>query len=141
MNRLLDSEDTPFVRCDYSDQDAWERVRAAVVRSDDPESTEFFARVDVVEDPSYAGLAPGQLLELLPVEHHHAILIVADKRTLTEVGNPLLVIDLLDNPGRQIRVIAEQAWSIENNLSIGNMYFQEFVEAVGEDGIFRGFGA
>jgi hypothetical protein len=29
--------------------------------------------------------------------------------------------------------------SIENNLSIGNMGFEEFAEAVDRDGTFRGF--
>jgi hypothetical protein len=30
-------------------------------------------------------------------------------------------------------------WGIENNLSIANMDFEEFGNAVGKDGIFRGF--
>jgi hypothetical protein len=29
--------------------------------------------------------------------------------------------------------------SVENNLSIGNMDFDEFANAVDKDGIFRGF--
>ena len=136
MNGFPETENTPFVRCDFSDQEAWERVRAAVVES---EEAEFVAQVEVIDNPSYDGLAVGQLMALLPAEHHHPILIVADKRTLTEEEHPLLVIDLMDDPGREIRVIAEEVSSIENNLSISNMYFEEFADAVGEDGIFRGF--
>jgi hypothetical protein len=30
-------------------------------------------------------------------------------------------------------------WGVENNLSIANMDFEEFADAVGPDGIFRGF--
>jgi len=30
-------------------------------------------------------------------------------------------------------------WSIENNLSGANMDFDEFANAVGDDGVFRGF--
>jgi hypothetical protein len=37
------------------------------------------------------------------------------------------------------RVIPSQMWSVENNLSIANMDFFEFADAVGDDGIFRGF--
>ncbi|WP_376771528.1 DUF6924 domain-containing protein [Actinomadura alba] len=37
------------------------------------------------------------------------------------------------------RVIATEFWSIENNLSLSNMDFHEFADAVDEEGIFRGF--
>ncbi|MFF4054379.1 DUF6924 domain-containing protein [Streptomyces sp. NPDC001668] len=30
-------------------------------------------------------------------------------------------------------------WSMENNLSGANMDFEEFADAVEEDGVFRGF--
>jgi hypothetical protein len=30
-------------------------------------------------------------------------------------------------------------WSVENNLSLSNMGFEEFAESVDEDGVFRGF--
>jgi hypothetical protein len=30
-------------------------------------------------------------------------------------------------------------WEVENNLSIANMGFEEFANAVDKDGIFRGF--
>ncbi|MFJ6504787.1 MULTISPECIES: DUF6924 domain-containing protein [unclassified Streptomyces] len=41
--------------------------------------------------------------------------------------------------GRGVRVVAAQLWSIENNLSGANMDFEDFVGAVDEDGVFRGF--
>jgi hypothetical protein len=31
------------------------------------------------------------------------------------------------------------AWSVENNLSLANMDFEEFANAVDVDGLFRGF--
>jgi Domain of unknown function (DUF6924) len=30
-------------------------------------------------------------------------------------------------------------WSVENNLSIANMDFEDFADATDDDGIFRGF--
>jgi hypothetical protein len=30
-------------------------------------------------------------------------------------------------------------WSIENNISLGNMDWEEFAEAADYDGVFRGF--
>lgn len=53
--------------------------------------------------------------------------------------SPLLILDLYDGSGREFRAIPSQIQSIENNLSIANMDFEEFAESVDEDGVFRGF--
>ena len=47
--------------------------------------------------------------------------------------------DLLGEPGRTFRVIPSEIWGVENNLSIANMGFEEFADAVDSDGVFRGF--
>ncbi len=47
--------------------------------------------------------------------------------------------DLYDGSGHEFRAIPSQIQGIENNLSIANMDFEEFAEAVDEDGVFRGF--
>ncbi|MFC5219718.1 DUF6924 domain-containing protein [Streptomyces coerulescens] len=39
----------------------------------------------------------------------------------------------------ELRVIAEELWSIENNISLANMDWEEFVDAADDDGVFRGF--
>jgi hypothetical protein len=53
----------------------------------------------------------------------------------------VLVLDAQDNPGRTFRVTATESWGVENNLSISNMDFFEFADAVDDDGVFRGFPA
>ncbi|MGH8024190.1 MAG: DUF6924 domain-containing protein [Limisphaerales bacterium] len=30
-------------------------------------------------------------------------------------------------------------WAVENNLSVANMGFDEFMDAAGKNGVFRGF--
>jgi hypothetical protein len=75
----------------------------------------------------------------VPEQFEHAILIVADRVALASPEMPLLVIDLWEERGRGLRVVVEELWSIENNLSISNMDFVEFADAAGEDGVFRGF--
>jgi hypothetical protein len=66
-------------------------------------------------------------------------LFVVDRASITDPDFPVLVIDLHESRGRSFRAIPTQIQSIENNLSIANMDFEEFAEAVGRDGIFRGF--
>ena len=65
--------------------------------------------------------------------------LLVDGAALSEPGNPVMVIDLKEKPGRNFRVIASALGDVANNLSIANMDFDEFASAVDNDGVFRGF--
>src|SRR5258707_2566027 len=106
---------TPVLRTDFADQQRWEAVRAAI---ETPNEDEFRAYVDYLDDPAYRDLTPEQVLALVPEEFQHAIVIVADVAALASEEMPLLVIDVTEERGRTVRVIAEELWGIENNLSI-----------------------
>jgi hypothetical protein len=54
-------------------------------------------------------------------------------------GNFRIVVDLYENSGSEFRAIPSMIQGIENNLSIANMDFEEFANAVDESGVFRGF--
>ena len=69
----------------------------------------------------------------------HSFVIVADRNSLISPDRALLVIDLLDDPGRTFRVIPAELWGVNNNLSISNMFFSDFAHSVDPDGVFRGF--
>ena len=58
---------------------------------------------------------------------------------LTHPEFPILVVDLYASRGREFRALPTQVQAIQNNLSIANMDFADFAEAVDADGIFRGF--
>jgi hypothetical protein len=66
-------------------------------------------------------------------------LMVVDDLTIRSPEHPILVVDLGREPGREFRAAPAAVQSIENNLSIANMDFAEFADAVDEDGVFRGF--
>jgi hypothetical protein len=65
--------------------------------------------------------------------------VIVDQTAISHPDHPLLVVDLYTGSGNEFRAIPSQIQGIENNLSIANMDFEEFAEAVDEDGIFRGF--
>ena len=69
----------------------------------------------------------------------HNFMFVVDKITLSHPDNPILVIDLIGEPGRTFRVIPSAMWGVENNLSIANMDFADFADHTDSDGIFRDF--
>ena len=79
------------------------------------------------------------LVGLDPKGSGHTFLFVVDRTAITHPDRPVLVVDLNEEPGRTFRVIPSKIWGVENNLSIANMDFGEFADAVDSEGVFRGF--
>ena len=105
-------------------------------RSPSPDG--FQANLHVVDNPGFAGSDPASLVEEAEVSGDHALLIIADTRTMIEAEMPLLCVDPVPLGGR-FRVVPAHLWSVENNVSIASMDFAEFATAVDADGVFRGF--
>ena len=135
MKPLPRSDQAIVLRTDFSDDAAWEEIRAEIGRPVDG----FYAYVTFVDDRAYDGLRESDVPALFTGESPGMFVIVADRRAMAEPDHPLLIMDLMDEPGRSFRAVPSQVQSIENNLSIANMDYEEFADAVGEDGVFRGF--
>ncbi|GAA2152843.1 DUF6924 domain-containing protein [Actinomadura napierensis] len=133
---LPSSQSTLLIRTDFSDQDAWEALRTAVRT---PNEEGFTAEAVFIDDRAYQGLGAQEILPLVSENSGHRLLALADGITLTSPEMPLLVIDLEGEPPGRIRVVTAEFWSIENNLSLYNMDFDEFAESVDADGTYRGF--
>ncbi|MGC4991934.1 DUF6924 domain-containing protein [Nocardia salmonicida] len=130
-------EDTPVFRTDYSNPVRWNQMCRVVTT---PNQQECAAYVEFLEDRAYRDLTLEQVLDLVPDNFQHRMLIVADTATMESPELPLLCVDLeTETHGRALRVIAAELHSIENNISVVNMYFSEFIDAADSDGIFRGF--
>jgi hypothetical protein len=135
MNELPESEIALIVRTDFSDEVAWEKTVSEAQNPADP----FVFNMEFVDDHEYDGATVEQLIKLLPADFPHAILFVADKTTISHPERPILVVDLAEQRGQTFRSLPAEIASIENNLSIGNMGFEEFSDSADEHGIFRGF--
>jgi hypothetical protein len=123
------------LRTDYSDDDAWRSLAAAI----EAPVGDFMAMVTFVSDPQYEGTTAENLAALLPPGWNRSFIFLADKLSFTHPDHPILVLDLSDSPYRSFRVIPSEMWGVENNLSLANMDFFEFADSVQQDGIFRGF--
>lgn len=137
MNPIPDTENAPILRTDFSNPDAWDVVRAEIQRPVAPFG--FIAYVDFIDDIQYADITKDQLLKLISPSYNHSFIIIVDRTAIENPEHPLLVIDLFDESHPEFRAIPSQVQAIENNLSIGNMDFEEFADAADDDGIFRGF--
>ena len=138
MKQIPNTEHALVLRTDFSNQATWDSICAAIRRPNDVYN--FIAYVHFLDDEGYSGITKERLLALIPNDYNQTYIIVVDQTTISHPEHPLLIVDLFEeNTGNEFRAIPSQIQWIENNLSIGNMDSEEFAEAVGEDGIFRGF--
>lgn len=137
MRQIPETENALVLRTDFSNEAVWEKIRALIQK---PVGLfRFRANVEFLSDTDYADITKDQLLELIPRNYNHNFMIIVDQLAISQTGHPLLIVDLYEKSGREFRAVPSQIQGIENNLSIANMDFEEFVESVDEDGIFRGF--
>jgi hypothetical protein len=137
MKQLPQTENPLVLRTDFSDQTIWYAICHEIQK---PVGIfRFRANVEFLEDIGYAGLTKEQVLALVPRNYNHTFLVIVDQVAVSHSDHPLLIVDLYESSGNEFRAIPSQIQGIENNLSIANMDFEEFAEAVDEDGIFRGF--
>ncbi|MBA4023900.1 MAG: hypothetical protein C0482_16195 [Gordonia sp.] len=130
-----------LIRVDFDDFEAWNEVARAAIAPDPVEG--FTADLVAVNNPVYRDVTVARLLEMIG-EPPPFYVFAADHQTLTHSEHPILAISIggpqyPDEHGQTVRVLPAAMASIENNLSLGNMDFIEFVEAADADGIYRGF--
>ncbi|MER5201145.1 DUF6924 domain-containing protein [Streptomyces sp. NPDC002755] len=140
MNTLPDGSDAVVIRTDFTDAQAWDRLRA-YIGSYAPEG--LLTDVRTVDDPRHEGMTAGQLRSLVPDRADYPYLAVADAGTfaahLEARDRTLLVIDLdEEGPGEVFRAVASSLAEIDANLSLANTDFGDYVEGVGHDGVYRG---
>jgi hypothetical protein len=123
------------LRTDFSDDAAWIRICSAIAAP----VGDFLADVQFVDDRQHDCLTTEQVLRLSPDASDRAFIFLVDAETIARPDHPILVVDLFHVRGRSFRVVPPAMWSLENNLSIANMDWEDFAENVDPDGVFRGF--
>jgi hypothetical protein len=132
VSRLLDDDVSPVIRSDFSNQPAWEALRARIAA---PGEDGILASVSFIEDRAYEGITPDQVHALFENDDAHAIAIVADTTTMNDAESPLLVIDLLKT-ATEIRVATRDLWALENCVSCEIAIFDDYA-LVEEGGMWR----
>jgi hypothetical protein len=123
----------PFIRTDFSNDVAWNKV---VAQAGTPTAEGFQAHLQIIDQPIFNGLGE-KTLRAIAADTHHAAIFVADDMTMIDPDHPVLCID--HRSGQSFRIVPEEMWGVENNLSIANLDFDDFAAAVDDDGVFRGF--
>lgn len=136
MKKLPSTDNSLLLRTNFTDDLAWNSLCDVIQK---PNEEGFLAYFDCVSDSSYDGLTIERLTNIAINNEKHSFICVADRTTLTDPEQPILVIDCYDQPRRTFRVIPSEVWGVENNLSISNMNFEEFADSCDPNGVFRGF--
>jgi hypothetical protein len=131
-----------LVRTWFSDDSAWESLVSDVETANDEG---FLANVVPGEQPSLRG---GLSAPALKAKQPGGAIVsfIADEMTLTNGERPILAVWVLprqagdERPDQlPFRVVASELPSVENNINLANMNWEDFTQAAGEDAIFRRF--
>lgn len=143
MTRALpDTVESLLIRTDFSDDAGWRAtVEAASQPWDLGGGVITGAHLLVVDDAALDGLTLVELAEVIDGPPPYYVFL-ADADTIANPEHSILAVDTTGDPVNfpTFRVHPSQMPSVENNLSLANMDFDDFASAVGADGVFRGFG-
>lgn len=136
----LPEEDAPLVRSSFTSDATWTKLCTTVTT---PNDQDFRAYVSLVDDKAWEGVTPIGLANAARKDKVNALVaFIADEQAL-EGEMPVLVVELdaeraeNDEP-RTFRCVATELWSVENNLDVGNMGWEDFTYDL-RDGVHRGF--
>jgi hypothetical protein len=124
-DRLAALVNGAVVRTDFSDDAAWrevcERVAAAYPLCGFEE-----VYVDLVDEPVFAGLTVAGLLRTATDLRY---LFLADPTTTARPDRAVLAVDLVEGPdrGRTSRVTPRSVCTIDANLDLANLDFEDFM--------------
>lgn len=135
MKFLPITKDTLVLRTDFSDEVLWAKICEVILLPN--EKFGFIPHVEFVSDKDFEGLSSDDFLKQVPPGFLQNFFFVVDKKTFQNPEFPILCIDLYEQPGQSMRVVPPSMWIIENNLSISNCDFSEFMSGLDKDGIFR----
>lgn len=134
MPTLPSHEDSLLVRTDFTDDTAWARAVEAAVK-ENPDG--FKAYVVPVSDPAFDGAGWQDVRAAVPPVGDALVLFIADSTALAGNDYPFLVVDVLGEH-RPFRCVASELCSVESNLNIANMDWEEFADYADEHGTYRG---
>ena len=163
LSEAFESEATPLIRTDFSDDAAWQAIVGQVSKPVDFENPDnldpgedgYVPYIVPIDDPQYEGVSGAALADqAMAADLMQGYVLLADARSMAEAGSSgEVTVDYVDLspyaaedaedfhtfPGRTFRCAVAEVASIEVNLSIANMDFHEFADGVAPDGVFRGF--
>ncbi|HEX7301799.1 DUF6924 domain-containing protein [Lentzea sp.] len=125
---LPSSPFSPLLRTDFTDERAWHALLEDV-------GTDWLT---VMPDRQHRGLTVPELVALVPPGSYYPVLAVADKTTFTSAERPLLLVDVVERPGRTFRAAPEAFRYAIGNLTFHNQRFKDYyLDGLDGSGVYR----
>jgi hypothetical protein len=129
-------DESLLVRTYFDDVARQENLEAALAENQNG----FRVYVTVVDDEAFAGAPWEQLRYIAQASRQHAfVLFVIDREAMDDDTHPIQVVDLSGLERPPFRCAASQLWSVDNNLNLDNMEWEEFATSVDGARVYRGF--
>ena len=137
------------IQTDFSSDDQWAAIRDLII-AEQPE----FPFVNFVSDLAHRDQSVADVVRSLPDNYPALHCYIVDRDSIENPEHPVLVVGFYaadhkslersprETPEGEIstfRALPSQIWSIEANLSLSNLGFDEFEACVDADGVFRGY--
>ena len=123
---------TLIVRTDFSDDDVWRDVAVAVLK---PVDEGFRTDAELLDDMAFRDLSMLQVLNRIPDDYENKLLVIVDEVTISTPRHPVLVVDLVDEPGRSLRAEPTAVESIVDNITCATLRFASFAYYTDDDGM------
>lgn len=160
---MAEAQDPWVIRTDFSDNTRWQRICELISapQSDSGDlSEQFYAHVDFISREACRDESPHEIVMQLPDDYPGYFCFIVDQACIQSEEFLVLVVgfgppeeaivadesilrrtpkDVPATDLRTFRTVPSCIQAIENNLSIANMDFEDFADALDSNGVHRGF--
>lgn len=126
---------TPLLRTDQTRPERWDALLACIAA---PSELGFQASVDPLTHSELEGLTEQDIRRVPRANNAERFVLVADATAQGDDEFPILVVDISGEGKPSFRVTCKCLWAVQNNLSLGNMDWEDFSESTDPDGVYRG---
>ncbi|MDQ1086993.1 hypothetical protein [Siphonobacter sp. SORGH_AS_1065] len=139
MATIPETEFPLILRTDFSNNDLVNMLYEEALKGN--QEDEYTPYVEVLNDQSFEGFTPQDLLKLIPKDYAHDFMFILDSLTIQHPEHPFICLSLSEFTfGETLRFIPKELYILESNLFTANMLFEEFIDKTDIDGIFRATG-
>lgn len=129
-----------MVRTCFDDELWWKQLCEDAIKSYTEHERgidDFCASVEFINHKEFENYELEQLLPCLPDDYDLGFLFIVDRETFTNKERPILCVNLREESYPSFRVMPDLMWCIENNLSLSNLDFEDFLSSVDQNGLYR----
>lgn len=121
-------------RTDFSSDRTWNRIYRSTINPDS--EYQMSPNMEFINLPKYDGFNQKEIKSELPADYPHPFFAMADQQTMKSDPPLLLIVAMDESTPFSFRCSCFDLWFIDNNLSTGNLSFEEISFSLDNAGLF-----